>query len=114
MKTLKLTVCIIIIILLAALSFLSCEKEKKVVGASEGFMFPDLGGANNDVYDQIKKTCSEYWDLSQMIDDTFEIKMDYGEYVVSCNGYSEGALHRFVLRLDQNGHFINGGNSLIE
>ena len=89
--------------------------EKNVIQKSEEpstFHFPEIDFIDSDVYDEIKKTCRTYWDLTKMIDDTFEITKDVDEYSINCDGYSEGKLYHFVIRVDKNGKWINDGRTL--
>ena len=90
-----------------------CEKD--VTNKSDElstFNFPEIDFIDSDVYAEIKETCRTYWDLSKMIDDTFEIKKYEDEYSIHCDGYSEGKLYHFVIRVDKNGKWINDGRSL--
>jgi hypothetical protein len=82
-----------------------CKKDN---GGSKkfDFNFPEISSIDSSVYNEIKKTCEAYWDLSNMIDTTFEIKADQGEYVVQCEGYMYNRLYIFLLRVDKNGKLI--------
>ena len=54
----------------------SIQCDKKGIQKSEEpstFHFPEIDFIDPDVYDEIKKTCRTYWDLSKMIDSTFNI-----------------------------------------
>ena len=76
------------------------------------FQFPEINSIDSAIYDEIKETCRTYWDLNEMIKDTFEIRKDKTEYSIHCDGYSEGKLYHFVIRVDKNGKWINDGRSL--
>ena len=104
-------ICLFMIIVFC---ILSCIREKDAMGISKAFHFPDRYNSNQTVYNQIKQTCAERWDLSQMIDNTFEIIQDNDEYLLHCDGYSEGKLYHFVIRVDKYGIWINDGKSLKE
>lgn len=78
------------------------------------FKFPEISFLDPPVYDEIKLTCEEYWDLSQMNDNSFEVKADGDEYSVNCEGNINGELYQFVIRVDSMGKWINSGYSLIE
>jgi hypothetical protein len=58
-----------------------CKKDN---GGSKkfDFNFPEITNIDSSVYNEIKKTCEAYWDLSKMIDTTFEIRVYVDEYAV--------------------------------
>ena len=95
-----------------------CKKviEKLTIPQKTGepalFQFPEINSIDSAIYYEIKKTCRTYWDLDEMIKDTFEIRKDDTEYSIHCDGYSEGKLYHFVIRVDKNGKWINDGRSL--
>ncbi len=73
--------------------------------------FPDLPSVDDTVYDNIKKTCGERWQLEKMKMDTFEVIPDKDGYLVKCNGYENNQLYHFVIRVDSNGNWINDGRT---
>jgi len=98
-----------------AILYPSCQSEKTTRQKTEEsalFQFPEISSIDSAIYDEIKKTCRTYWDLDEMIKDTFEIRKDDTEYSIHCDGYSEGKLYHFVIRVDKNGKWINDGRSL--
>jgi hypothetical protein len=94
---------------------ISCQGEKTIPQKTEEpalFQFPEISSIDSAIYDEIKETCRTYWNLDEMIKDTFEIRKDKTEYSIHCDGYSEGELYHFVVRVDKNGKWINDGRSL--
>lgn len=81
---------------------ISCEKETE-------FKFPNLKYLDSDVYVEIKKTCEAHWDLSNMIDSTFEVIPDRDEYSVLCDGFIDNILYHCWIRVDKYGQWINDG-----
>ncbi len=53
---------------------LSFKDEKNIIQNTEKFRFPKIDWIDPATYNQIKETCRTYWDLNNMIADTFEIK----------------------------------------
>lgn len=91
---------------------LYCHCKKTITNNYEHFQFPDIDYIDPAVYAEIKETCRTYWNLENMIDDTFEI-IQYGdEYTVHCDGYSYGKLYQFAIRVDESGKWINDFMSL--
>ena len=84
-----------------------CDKQSD-------FSFPDINNIDIEIYNEIKNTCEAYWDLSNMIDDTFEITIDGDEYVVNCDGLLDNELYLFSIRVDENGNWINDGRVIKE
>lgn len=110
MKTLKIVPIFPILILAFSFSYLSCKAPVK---SSEDFQFPKIDWLDPPVYKQVKETCRTWWDLNNMIADTFEIKIKEGiGYVIDCDGYLEGKLYRFGILVDENGKWLNGGRTL--
>ncbi len=75
------------------------------------FTFPEISEIDSGVYEEIKNTCEEYWDLNNMIDSTFEVTVDFDEFIVKCEGYIDDILYVFYLRVDKDGKWINGWRS---
>jgi len=110
MRALKMNLIFAIIIVGFSLLCLSC---KDIVKNSEEFQFPNIDWIDPTVYNEIKKTCRAYWDLNNMIEDTFEIKIKEGiGYVIDCDGYLEEMLYRFSILVDESGKWINDGRTL--
>lgn len=93
--------------------FGQCQKNNDESNNSD-FNFPEITNIDSSVYNEIKITCETYWDLSKMIDTTFQIKVEGDEYVVQCEGYIEDLRYIFVIRVDKNGQWINDGRILKE
>jgi hypothetical protein len=91
---------------------MECEIDQNSDNKQE-FNFPEIDYIDLPVYNEIKRTCETYWDLSHMIDSTFKIIEDRNEYLVECDGYLKGQLIHFVIRTDENGKWINDGRSVI-
>lgn len=109
MRTFRLILVFQIVILAIKLTVISC---KAPVENSEAFQFPKIDWIDPAVYKEIIKTCCSYWDLNNMIDDTFEIKIEKGiGYIIACDGYSEGTICRFYILVDKNGQWQNGGST---
>ena len=92
-----------LLLLILGLS-VSCDKQTE-------FIFPDLPHIDLEVYNEIKKTCESHWDLSQMLDSTFEVYPEGNEYAVHCDGYIGNTLYHFVIRVDEYGKWINDGRT---
>src|SRR4030042_2814735 len=105
MRHLKSNITIYLIITCFMTLFCQCEDQNK--GSEELFNFPEIEHIDPTVYDEIKRTCEEYWDLSIMIDSTFEIYPEGNEYSVYCDGYLDEVLYQFVIRVDEYGKWIN-------
>jgi len=106
MKVLKIVLIFLILIIAFSFSYLSCKAPVK---SSEDFQFPKIDWIDPAVYNEIKKTCRTWWDLNNMIADTFEIKIKEGiGYVIDCDGYFEGELYHFGILADKNGKWQNG------
>ena len=89
MRILNTTLIFAIIIVGFSSLCLSC---KDIIKNSEEFQFPKIDWIDPAVYNQIKETCRTYWDLNNMIADTFEIKkLERIGYTIHCDGYSEGS-----------------------
>jgi hypothetical protein len=73
--------------------------------------FPDLPSVDKTVYDNIKKTCGERWQLEKMKMDTFEVIPDRDGYLVKCDGIEDDELYHFVIRVGSNGNWINDGRT---
>ena len=73
--------------------------------------FPALPSVDKTVYDNIKKTCGERWQLEKMKMDTFEVILDKDGYLVKCDGIEGGELYHYVIRVDSNGNWINDGRT---
>jgi hypothetical protein len=103
--------CLIILIGILNLNlFVRCQKDTEESKNSK-FNFPEITNIDSSVYNEIKKTCEKYWDLDKMIDTTFKIIAEGDEYVVQCEGYLDGKLYLFIIRVDKNGKWINDGRS---
>ena len=74
-------------------------------------IFPDIPSVDKTVYDNIKKTCGERWQLEKMQMDTFEVILDRDGYLVKCDGIEDDELYQFVIRVDRNGNWINDGRT---
>ena len=74
-------------------------------------IFPNLPLVDKTVYDNIKKTCGERWQLEKMKMDTFEVIPDRDGYLVKCDGIEDDELYHFVIRVDSNGNWINDGRT---
>jgi hypothetical protein len=74
-------------------------------------IFPDLPSVDKTVYDNIKKTCGERWQLERMNMDTFEVIPEEDGYLVKCDGIEGGELYHYVIRVDSNGNWINDGRT---
>jgi hypothetical protein len=109
MKKYRLGILLIILLSFTICLFYQCDKKEKE--EQSNFRFPKTDTLDAQVYNQIKITCEIYWDLSKMIDSTFEIIKDGDEYIIQCDGIIEGQLYRFVIRVDKNGKWINDGRS---
>ena len=107
-----LNISLIFLFLLNLFLFIQCDKNAIQKSDEPTFNFPEIDFIDSDVYAEIKETCRTYWDLSKMIDDTFEIKKAGDEYSVHCDGNSEGKLYHFIIRVDKDGKWINDGRSL--
>jgi hypothetical protein len=68
---------------------------------------------DSQVYSVIRKTCGIYWDLSTMIDSTFEILIYPDGYAIQCDGTINEQLYQFVIRVDKEGKWINDGRSIL-
>ena len=74
-------------------------------------VFPDVPSIDRTVYDNIKQTCGERWQLDKMKMDTFELIPDRDGYVVKCDGIEDDELYHYVIRVDTNGNWINDGRT---
>lgn len=92
--------------------FCQCERSNLESDKYSIFNFPEIDNIESSVYNEIKITCETYWNLSDMIDTTFEIITYRDEYAVHCDGYLDGELYQFVIRVDKNGKWINDGYSI--
>ncbi len=110
MKHSKLNFSAYLIIISFVILFYQCENR----GSDESFIFPEIENIDQSVYNEIQKTCDSYWDLSNMIDTTFKIIKDHDEYAVHCDGFIDGVLYEFVIRVDEYGKWINDGRSIKE
>ena len=86
--------------------FTRCEKEQ-VVEDPAGFHFPEVNYVFPHVYDEMKKTCTAHWDLSQMTDSTLVVLSYLEGYEIHCNGQSEGQPYDFVMVTDLQGRWIS-------
>ena len=115
MRKSKTTVILTVILVSFSILCLSCQGEKTIPQKTEEsalLQFPEISSIDSAIYDEIKKTCRTYWNVDEMIKDTFEIRKNDTEYSIHCDGYSEGKLYHFVIRVDKNGKWINDGRSL--
>jgi len=115
MRKSKTTLILTVILLNFSIFCLSCQDEKTIPHKTEEtalFQFPEINSIDSVIYDEIKETCRTYWDLNEMTKDSFEIRKDKMEYLIHCDGYSEGKFYHFVIRVDKNGKWINDGRSL--
>ncbi|MGE5427349.1 MAG: hypothetical protein ACM3O8_05595 [Methylococcaceae bacterium] len=87
--------------------FIQCKKEN-IAEEPTGFKFPDIDYVDAVVYSEIKKTCSDHWDLNKMADSTMII-ISYNEgYEIYCNGeQTEGQNYSFKIITDGQGKWIN-------
>ena len=108
----KLRLILLCCFFLSAFLIIQCDKNDLKKDKISDFNFPELNNIDQDVYNTIKQTCAIYWDLNEMIDGTFKIIKDNNEYAVHCDGYLDGELYEFVIRVDKNGEWINDGRSL--
>lgn len=74
-------------------------------------VFPDMPSIDNTVYENIKKTCAQCWQLEKMKMDTFKVVPQGDEYVVECDGIVDGELYRSVIRANASGQWINDGRA---
>jgi hypothetical protein len=114
MKKSKLNFSLLFLFIFYLCIFYQCEKNNKKADEQFVFNFPKIDNVDSIVYNEIKKTCETYWDLSKMIATTFEVVKEGEEYVIQCDGYLDGQLYRFVIRVDKNGKWINDGRSIKE
>ena len=96
MKHLKMKIPVYSIALCFITLFCQCEKKE----SEDSFIFPEIENIDQAVYNEIQKTCNSYWDLSNMIDTTFQIVQDRDEYYVTCDGFVDEVLYLFYLRVD--------------
>jgi len=73
--------------------------------------FPEIPSLDAALYDNIKKTCGEHWQLRNMKLDTLTVTPSRDEYSVRCEGIVDGEPYRCVIRVDHNGNWINDGRS---
>lgn len=87
--------------------FIQCKKEN-LTEEPIGFMFPDIDYVDAQVYTEMKKTCSDKWDLNKMADSTLII-ISYNEgYEIYCNGgQSGGQNYSFKIITDGQGKWIS-------
>jgi hypothetical protein len=111
MKKVLFNINLISLLIITALLFEKCDKEKT---DDIAFNFPSIENIDKHVYDKIKKTCVTYWDLKSMIDTTFEIISNGDELSVNCDGIIDGQLYHFVIRTDSAGKWINDGRSIVK
>ena len=97
-----------LLLILILTFFYQCDSDSE---KQTDFHFPELEHIDSNVYNEIKLTCEEYWDLSTMIDTTFEIYPEGLEYAVHCDGYIDSSLYHFVIRVDEYGKWINDGRT---
>jgi hypothetical protein len=94
---------------------LFCQCENNTDSDDQSiFIFPEIENIGTSIYDEIKKTCETYWDLSRMFDTTFEIINNSNEYLINCEGKIDGVLYQFFIRVDKYGKWINDGRLIIE
>lgn len=87
--------------------FTQCKKEN----LSEdpfAFKFPDIDYVDTLVYNEMKKTCSDHWDLTTMADSTLII-LSYTEgYEIYCNGAQpDGQKYLFKIITNEQGQWIS-------
>lgn len=113
MERYKLGFPLIFFLILPFFLFSQCDAGKDS-DENASFTFPEIDNIDSHVYQEIKITCETYWDLSRMIDSTFEIVKDGDEYAIHCEGNIDGELYQFVIRVDKEGKWVNDGRSLKE
>lgn len=111
MKKYKLDLSLIFFLIISLSLFIQCNSDKETADQPD-FTFPEIDNIDSQVYDEMKLTCETYWDLSIMIDSTFEIIKDGEEYAIHCDGIIDGVLYQFVIRVDKEGRWINDGRAI--
>jgi hypothetical protein len=111
MKINKYVIRPVCLLIFASCLFIQCDENANP--ADDVFNFPRIDYIDAHVYRAIKNTCRTRWDLSQMIDSTFQI-IDYeDEFSVHCDGISDEQLYHFVIRTDKDGEWINDNKTVI-
>jgi hypothetical protein len=88
-------------------AFIQCKKEN-LTEEPVVFKFPDIDYVNTEVYTEMKKTCSEHWDLTKMADSTLIILSYHEGYEIYCNGEeSKGQYYSFKIITDGQGKWIS-------
>jgi hypothetical protein len=91
----------VIIILLA------CNNDDQKPTCLNTFNFPaKIERCDSIVYEKIKNSCIENWDLCELVDSSFNVYSYGNSYDAECDGIVYGELLRYVLGFDNNGNLI--------
>jgi len=65
------------------------------------------------VYAEIKKTSETHWNLSQMIETTFNVDKNGVEYLIQCDGFLNGGYYTYTILTDENGQWKSNSKNLV-